>query len=291
MRRANSLVLAWLALGLASAAHAQSGSLEVPQRLNAGDAFSIPTSGSGKGVLYIVGPGQVLRRDVQLGQAVSFAAGALYDAGHYIAALTAGTSTETGELDVAPAKKPDTLSFLAKPSRLPVGLHDGISGSVFTFDAYNNLITTPMPVSFELSEASGAAQSRTVNTRDGVAWTRMDSAPKQGAAKFVAHTADVSSTRIIQEVPGDPCGLSISAQPDSGKLTVQTAPIRDCSGNAVPDGTIVTFTETYGGEQSTVDVPVKQGFAKVDMPAVAGAKISVASGVVAGNEIRWGGGR
>jgi hypothetical protein len=43
--------------------------------------------------------------------------------------------------------------------------------------------------------------------------------------------------------------------------------------------------------QSTVDVPLKQDVAKVDMPAYNGATISVASGVVAGNEIRWQGGR
>ena len=51
---------------------AQSGSLGLPKTVEAGAAFSIHTAGSGKGVLYIVGPGQVLRRDVQLGEAVSF---------------------------------------------------------------------------------------------------------------------------------------------------------------------------------------------------------------------------
>jgi hypothetical protein len=68
---------------------------------------------------------------------------------------------------------------------------------------------------------------------------------------------------------------------------VQTESVRDCSGNAVPDGTIVTFTETYDGGQSTVDVPLKRGIAEVKMPARPGARISVASGVVLGNEIRW----
>jgi hypothetical protein len=36
-----------------------------------------------------------------------------------------------------------------------------------------------------------------------------------------------------------------------------------------------------------VDVPLKQGIAKVEMPAHSGATISVASGVVLGNQIRW----
>ena len=39
--------------------------------------------------------------------------------------------------------------------------------------------------------------------------------------------------------------------------------------------------------QSTVDVPLKRGIAQVEMPAHEGATISVASGVVLGNQIRW----
>ena len=63
----------------------------------------------------------------------------------------------------------------------------------------------------------------------------------------------------------------------------------DCNGNAVPDGTIVTFTEMYAGRQATVDVPLKRGIARTELPAFGGAVISVAAGVVMGNEIRWSG--
>jgi hypothetical protein len=280
-------LLAGLAVATAPLASAQSGTLTLPPSLVAGSAFSMPTSGSGKAVLYIVGPGQALRSDVQLGEAASFPAGELYNAGHYVVILAGATSTATGEFDVVPALQPETLGFLAKPSRLPVGLHNGISGAVYVFDAYHNLILTPMPVSLALSSVSSAGQSKTVTTRNGLAWGEMDSAPKEGAAKFVAKAGDVSSTRVIDQVPGDPCSIKISAQPDGKKLLVQTAPVRDCSGNAIPDGTIVTFTETLNDVQSAVDVPLKQGIARVDMPATKGSKISAASGVVAGNEIVW----
>ena len=56
-------------------------------------------------------------------------------------------------------------------------------------------------------------------------------------------------------------------------LELQTNPVRDCSGNAIPDGTIVTFTENYAGTQSTVDVPLKRGIAQVEMRAHSGATI------------------
>src|ERR1700735_1959809 len=76
------------------------GNLGLPKTVEAGAAFSIHTSGSGKGVLYIVGPGQVLRRDVQLGEDISFAPGDMHNAGRYLAVLTGGSSTEDGAVDV-----------------------------------------------------------------------------------------------------------------------------------------------------------------------------------------------
>jgi hypothetical protein len=216
---------------------AQQGSLALPQNVTAGSDFSIPTSGSGPGQLYIVGPGQVIRRNVQLGDAVSFPASSLHNAGHYLVILVGGSSNSSGQLDVAPAEQPEDLSFLAEPSRLPVSLSDGVSGTVYVFDAYHNLITKPLPVTFQLTAATGGGQQKIVTTRYGVAWTRMNSAPKAGSAQFVASVAGTSSKRIIEEVPGDPCTLTVSAQPVPGgngkppRLQLQTAPVRDCSGN------------------------------------------------------------
>jgi hypothetical protein len=276
-----------LALTSLQFAFAQGRSISAPKSIQAGDAFTIQTTGSGKAALFIIGPGQVLKRDVQLGEATSFAAGSLYNAGRYLLVVQSESSTESGFLDVIPANKPAELSFLAKPSRLPVGLHDGITGAVYIFDAYRNLITTPTPVSFELSAPSGAAQKRTVQPHDGAAWTEMDSTAQQGSDKFVARAGDVSNTRIVAQVPGDPCGLKMSARQSGQQLELSTDPVRDCNGNAVPDGTIVTFTENYRGGQATVDVPLKRGIAEVQMPVHSGATISVASGVVMGNQIGW----
>ncbi len=288
MRSRLACLLGGLTLATVQMACAEGGSMDLPTTVEAGNAFSIQCTGSGKAVLYIVGPGQALRRDVELGGTTSFPAGSLYNAGHYLVVLVAGPSTGSGSLNVVPASQPADLSFLARPSRLPVGLHDGISGTVYVFDAYRNLITTPASVSFELSPPSGAVQQRTMVTHDGAAWTEMDSTAKEGVDTFKAQVDRVSSTRVVEQVPGDPCGLRMAARQSGPYLEVQTDPVRDCSGNAVPDGTIVTFTENYGGAQSTVDVPLKHGIAQVEMPAYNGARISVASGVVLGNEIQWG---
>lgn len=298
--RIETLLVAML-LAAMPLAIAQSGGLAVPRRVEAGSAFSIPTTGSGKAVLYIVGPAQVLRRDVQLGESVSFAAGDVHNAGRYVAVLVGDSDTKSGAFDVV-AYRPANLSFLAKPSRLPVDLQNGISGVVYVFDTYRNLVTEPTEVSFQLSGVAGAGQARTVTTRDGVAWTKLNSATKEGAAQFIARDGSVTATRVIQQVPGDPCRLRMNARLSNQKLagvkpgdrtqseprlTLETEPVRDCGGNAVPDGTIVTFKEIYKDGEATVDVPVKRGVARTEMPAYPGATISVATGVVMGNEIRW----
>jgi hypothetical protein len=287
MRPASLLLLLALGIGQLHRAAAQRGDLGFPKTVEAGTAFSVRLSGNGQGTLYIVGPGQVLKRDVQLGQVIDFPASALYNAGHYLVVIARPSASSTDEFDVVPSIKPTELSFLARPSRLPVGIHDGITGAIYLFDGYHNLVTAHAQVQFELSNPSGRPQARAVTTRDGVAWTAMDSTAQQGADKFKAQVEGATSVRVIRQVPGDPCGLKMSASLSGKKLQLVTEPVRDCNGNAVSDGTIVTFTESYGDTESTVDVPLKRGIAEVEMPSHTGATISVASGVVLGNQIRW----
>lgn len=291
MRYRLLLLLGGLAVATTQFALAQGGSMSWPKVVKAGNAFSVQSNGSGKATLYIIGQGQVLKRGVQLGEMTFFPAGSLSNAGHYLAVLASVSTRSTiasGSFDVVPAANPAELSFLAKPSRLPVDLKRGITGAVYVFDAYGNLILTPTPVSFELSSPGGNLQKHVVITHDGAAWTGMDSTAFQGVDRFVARVGDVSRIRVVGQVPGDPCGLKMSARKSGQQLQLVTEPVRDCKGNAVPDGTIVTFTESYHGAQTTVDVPLKRGIAEVQMPLHSAATISVASGVVLGNQIGWG---
>jgi hypothetical protein len=288
MKSRLAFLMSSLAVATMHLTFAEGASLSLPKTVEAGGAFSIPSTGSGTATLYIIGPGQTLKRDVQLGETTSFPAGTLFNAGRYVAILAGASTSESGAFDVVPATSPAELSFFAKPSRLPVSLHNGITGGVYVFDAYHNLITAAMPISFELSTPSGVVQKRSVVTHDGAAWTELDSTAQEGNDKFVARLGGVSSTRVVRQVPGDPCGLKMTATQSGQQLELATEPVRDCNGNAVPDGTIVTFTESYRGTQSTVDVPLKRGVAEVMMPVRMGAKITVASGVVMGNQIGWG---
>lgn len=286
MKLRSSIILA-AAIAQASAALCQNSDLTVPKSIEAAAAFSIGCPEGCNGTLYIVGPGQAIKRDVQSAQAIWFPSGTLHNAGHYMVVLSSQTSNRVSSLDVLPAAKPSELTFIAKPSRLPVALRDGITGTAYVFDRYRNLITRPTEIDFTLAGPSVSPQSHIVRTQEGAAWTQMDSTSHEGKAIFTAKTADVSSVRVVGQVPGDPCSLRFSARASGDKVELLTDPVRDCSGNTVSDGTIVTFTQLYNGFKSSVDVPLKNDIGTVTLPAHRGAIISVASGVVLGNQIRW----
>ena len=275
------IAMCWFAADCARAAE-----LQVPQNAVAGQPLSIGTSGSG--TLYLIGPGQVIKKEFKSGS-VEIKGEELRSAGRWIAAVSGG-SNQSQVFWVKPGK-PGKLNFLARPSRVPVARPNVISGVTFVFDQYQNLIIDPTPVNFNLS-VGGAGSSKSVTSREGVAWINSASAPKAGAAQFVASVGDTSVARVVQQVAADPCERSFHmhvAGHAENRTIVETDPIRDCSGNPVPDGTIVTFIQTDKSGKSTVDSRIKKGTARAELPASDNATITMAAGVVLGNELHVGG--
>ena len=275
------IALCWFAADCARAAE-----LHLPQNAVAGQPLSIGTSGSG--TLYLVGPGQVIKKEFKSGS-VEIKGEELRSAGRWIAVVR-GDSNQSQVFWVKPGK-PGKLNFLARPSRVPVARPNVISGVTFVFDQYQNLILDPTPVNFNLS-VGGAGSTKSVTSREGVAWINSASAPKAGAAQFVASVGDTSVARVVQQVAADPCERSFRmhvAGHAENRTIVETDPIRDCSGNPVPDGTIVTFIQTDKTGKSTVDARIKKGTARAELPASDNATITVAAGVVLGNELHVGG--
>jgi hypothetical protein len=276
------IALCWFAADCARAAE-----LHLPQNAVAGQPLSIGTGGSG--TLYLVGPGQVIKKEFKSGGNVEIKGEELRSAGRWIAVIR-GDTNQSQVFWVKPGK-PGKLNFLARPSRVPVARPKVISGVTFVFDQYQNLILDPTPVNFNLS-VGGAGTTKTVTSRAGVAWISSPSAPKAGAAQFVATVGETSVTRVVQQVAADPCERSfrmhVAGRADN-RTIVETDPIRDCSGNPVPDGTIVTFIQTDKTGKSTVDARIKKGTARAELPASDSANITVAAGVVLGNELHVGG--
>jgi hypothetical protein len=77
----------------------------------------------------------------------------------------------------------------------------------------------------------------------------------------------------------------MKAIPAGNMVTLETDPIRDCSGNPLPDGTVVSFTMTDNTGKTTVDTPIKKGIARTQFSIRGPAQISVACGVALGNEL------
>ncbi|HSY10668.1 MAG TPA: hypothetical protein VK976_00630 [Verrucomicrobiae bacterium] len=274
-----------LLAGLSSLEMAQAADLHVPSTVTAGSGLTFSSSGSGSATLYLIGPGTAVKRQVELGQEIQLSGEDLQNVGRYT--VVVGDDSAVFFVTAAPV---NSIAFLARPSRVPASTPNVISGTAFLFDKYQNLVLQPTPVKFELDE-DGQATTRTETSKGGVAYTKLDSARKAGPAQFVATSGSGSVRRVVQQVASDPCNIRMSAQPDKNKILVRTDPIRDCSGNPVPDGTIVTFTATDSQGKSTVDARIKRGIAEAELPASSGATISVASGVVVGNEIQWRGGQ
>jgi hypothetical protein len=121
---------------------------------------------------------------------------------------------------------------------------------------------------------------------------QFNSGKQSGPAQFTASVGQLQARRVVQQVAADPCAIRMKAgRAADGNILLETDPIRDCSGNAVPDGTIVTFTSVDAAGRSTVDARIKRGSARAELPASPSATLTVAAGVVLGNEIHWGGGQ
>jgi hypothetical protein len=141
-------------------------------------------------------------------------------------------------------------------------------------------------VNFQLTTPGSPPVTHAVATQKGVAWFRTSSGRSAGALQVTASINDVSARRVVQQVASDPCGLRIKGERTPKGIVVETEPVRDCTGNPVPDGTIVTFTAKGGSKTSTVDAPIKQGVARAQMTTTGPVVISAASGIVMGNELR-----
>ena len=269
--------------GLSSA---QDADLRAPSAAVAGSAASIATTGSGTATFYLVGPSITLKRDVHLGEAISLSAREMQSAGKYVAIVCASSCRSVGFF-VAPAK-PVNLTVLVHPSRAPVGQNDVVSGVALPFDEFHNLVLAPATVGFQLTTKGSAPASHQVSTQNGVAWFHTNSGRTAGTLQVTASINDVSARRIVQQVASDPCSLRIKGQRTPKGIIVETDPVRDCSGNPVPDGTVVTFTAKDAKDSSTVDAPIKQGVARAQITATGPVVISAASGVVMGNALHLG---
>jgi hypothetical protein len=257
--------------------------LRVPATVEAGHSFSIPLASTGQATFYLVGPDHVVKRDISLNTDLEIQASDVRTVGRYQIIVCDSTCT-SATFNARPAE-PAKLSFFLHPSRVPVSSRGSIEATAFVFDQYFNLVMTPSVVDFRITSASGPGFSHEVSTKNGVAWIRMDSTAHEGPVRVTAVIEKTEEARVIQQVAAEACGLRMKAIPSGNMVTVETDPVRDCSGNPLPDGTVVSFTMTDNAGKSTVDTPIKKGIARTQFSVHGPAQISIACGVVLGNEV------
>jgi hypothetical protein len=271
------------------ALRAGASEIHPPAQATAGNPITIATSGSGEATFYLIGPAVASKRPVQAGSNIAVDADQIEHSGRYVAILCASDGCNSASFFVNPAAA-NKLSLLVHPSRVPVGSADGISTVAFVFDNFHNLVRQPEPVKFSVMPKGGNEVSAIRESKDGVTWVRLTSAKKEGPTRLGASIGHDNEIRVVQQVAADACNLRIKASRVKNSYLIETDPVRDCSGNPVPDGTVVSFTMSDAVGKTTVDVPIKRGVAKVEMAIKGRAKVTVASGVVTGNELEVSGG-
>lgn len=277
-----------LALAMGALTWAQSVALQAPSTATAGSGFSVSASGTGKATFYLIGPSHVTKRTVEPGQSIPIAGEDITAAGTYQLVLCASDGCGNTTLQVLPSDA-SRLSFLLHPSRVPVSARNAVNATVLVFDRYHNTVLAPTRVNFRISLTGRPASERTVVTNRGVGFFVMDSRPTQGTLEVTASLGDRTEPRVIQQVASEACHLKMTATSGGRTVNLQTEPIRDCAGNPLPDGTIVSFTKLDSTGKSTVDTPIKKERATAQFRVSGPARITVACGVVLGNEVALGG--
>jgi len=283
MRTLSLRLVAFVALGWAWTASV-AVTLHAPATAPAGQGFTIQTEGLGDALFYLLGPSTASKRTVHLGNDISIGSEMVSSAGRYEAILCSGEDCAHTTFEIT-AAEPARLSFFLHPSRVPVSAPDAIDATAFVFDRYYNPVLTPAKVEFQIVPRATATFSRIVPSERGVAWMRMASSGKEGPVRITAKLGEVSVPRVIQQVAAEACGLRVKEIPGKNGVTLETDPVRDCGGNPLPDGTIVSFTNIDSAGKTTVDAPIKRGVARAQLTVRGSGRVSVACGVVLGNEL------
>src|SRR5262249_14647244 len=142
-------------------------------------------------------------------------------AGRYTAILDDNVTT----IEVLPAAA-KRLSFLARPSRVPVAKPDVISGVAFVFDDFNDLVLEPTKVTFTLTMDGNHPVAKSDQAQQGAAWLRMPSSSKEGVAQFVASLEQGEPVRrVVRQVASDACNLRFHIQKTEKTIEAETEPI------------------------------------------------------------------
>jgi parallel beta-helix repeat protein len=160
---------------------------------------------------------------------------------------TVGSLSATALVTFTPGA-PFTLTLTAVPDTVLVGNAGALTATVT--DQYGNPVADGATVSFTAS--LGNLAPVTATTVGGVATATLSSTVS-GVAMVTATVGSLSATIPVTFIPGAPFTLTLTAVPDTLSVDASstlTATATDQYGNAVDDGTTISFTTSLGALSS-----------------------------------------
>jgi subtilisin family serine protease/protocatechuate 3,4-dioxygenase beta subunit len=156
---------------------------------------------------------------------------------------TVGGLSATAQVTFTPGP-PANLALAAAPSTLPVGNLSTLTATVT--DQFGNPVVSGIVLSF--STSLGSASPITRVTTNGVATATLSST-LPGTAVVTATVGSLSATAQVTFTPGAPANLALVAMPSTLPVddpSTLTATVTDQFGNPVADGTLVSFSTSFG---------------------------------------------
>jgi Invasin, domain 3 len=176
------------------------------------------------------------------------------DAGKVVLRAFAGPWHAESVVDVRPGAAVDPIVPLVGPRSIVADGEHTTMVVVIAADEYGNPVADGTAVAVRASHPGGHVEERSARVNHGLAWLRLRSRTVAGKADVSAVVEGKNGPRAdLLEVPGWPRPFALSVSPAStpadGRewVTLHSDAIVDAHGNALLDGSAVTFVGRAGG--------------------------------------------
>jgi hypothetical protein len=162
--------------------------------------------------------------------------------------VAAGAARGEAALTLAPDAPVDPITPLVGGRSITADTKHWVISVVVPFDRFGNPVAEGTPVSMRALHPGDQLELKQTQIRNMLAWSRMYSRTRAGRTTVsVTAAGKYGPDATFSEVPGWPAPFTLSASPANlpadGRqfVTLRTDVVRDDYGNAMLDGTLVTF--------------------------------------------------
>lgn len=166
-----------------------------------------------------------------------------------VTAVFGNSFTESVQVNMTESL-PTFLNVSASPSVIPADNQSTAAIKAVVSDQDNNPVSDGTEVHFEILSGSGTIESNK-STENGVAFSNLTSSTQPDTVTIVARVDQLTDTTTVRYVVGAAANLTVTADssslPADGTTSTRVvAHVFDESGNAVSDGTLVSFSADIG---------------------------------------------